>query len=99
MASEGESIGPRSPASAFTVARRLLADISLTVSQTGQLRAIDHEYQQSLYAMLDGARRAPTDAERSQLDDAAAHDIMKMLTGEQRRGLLRFREAPVEQED
>ena len=89
MASEGESSGARSPASAFTVAERLLAGITLTVSQTGQLRAIDHKYQQSLYTMLEGARRAPTDAERSQLDDVAAHDIMLMLTAEQRARLGR----------
>lgn len=87
MASEGERIGPPSPAGAFTVAARLLAGITLTVSQTSQLRAIDHKYQQSLYTMLEGAHRAPTDAERSQLDDSAAREIMKMLTAEQRRGL------------
>jgi Spy/CpxP family protein refolding chaperone len=62
----------------------MLGDITLTASQTAQLRAIDHKYQQCLYTMLEGARRAPTDAERSQLDDVAARDIMKMLTSEQR---------------
>jgi len=73
-----------SPASAFTVAERLLAGIPLTVSQSGRLRAIDHKYQQALYTMLAGARRPPTAAERSQLDDMAARDIMEMLTPEQR---------------
>ena len=89
MASEGGSNGARSPASAFTVAERLLAGIALTVSQTGQLRAIDHKYQQSLYTMLGGAHRAPTDAERSQLDDVATRDILLMLTAEQRARLGR----------
>lgn len=84
MASEGEESGARSPASAFTVAQRLIAGITLTVGQTAQLRAIDHKYQQSLYTMLEGARRAPTDAERSRLDAVAADDIMQMLTAEQR---------------
>jgi len=84
VASEGEGSEARSPASAFTVAARLLAGIALTVGQTAQLRAINHKYQQSLYTMLAGAHRAPTDAERSQLDAVAAHDIMEMLTAEQR---------------
>ena len=87
MTSERESTGPQPSASAFAVARRVLAGITLSVGQTGQLRAIDHKYQQSLYTMLEGARRAPTDAERSLLDDSAADDIMKMLTAEQRRAL------------
>ena len=87
MASEGEGISQRSPASAFTVAERLLAGITLTVYQTAQLRAIDHTYQQSLFRMLAGARRAPTAAEQSQLDEVAARDIMNMLTAEQRRCL------------
>ena len=89
MASEEGRRGAQPPASAFTVAERLLAGITLTVSQAGQLRAIDHKYQQSLYAILGGARRAPTDAERSKLDDVAAADIMKMLTAEQRARLGR----------
>jgi hypothetical protein len=67
------------------VAARLLGSLALTPGQTAQLRAIDHQYQQSLYTMLQGAHRAPTDAERSQLDDRAAREIMGMLTGEQRR--------------
>ena len=84
VAPEGKNIGGQAPASAFTVAKRLLAGITLTVSQTGQLRAIDHKYQQSLYTMLQGATRAPTDAERSHLDQVAADEIMKMLTPGQR---------------
>jgi Spy/CpxP family protein refolding chaperone len=79
-----ERFGAESPASAFSVAERLLDGVTLTPSQIAQLRAIDHKYQQSLYSMLHGARRAPTEAERSQLDDTAVRDIMEMLTPEQR---------------
>jgi len=39
--------------------------------------------------MLHGDRRAPTEAERSQLDDTAAREIINMLTPEQRRRLAR----------
>lgn len=84
MASEAESSAARSPASAFAVAGRMLGDITLTASQTAQLRAIDHKYQQSLYTMLQGDSRPPTNAERAQLDDCAAREIMNMLTPEQR---------------
>ena len=73
-----------SPASAFSVAERLLGRVTLTTGQIAHLRAIDHKYQQSLYAMLDGARRAPTATERLQLDGAAAREIMEILTPEQR---------------
>jgi Spy/CpxP family protein refolding chaperone len=71
------------------VARRLLASLALTPGQSAQLRAIDHKYQQSLYNMLQGADRAPTDAERAGLDDCAAREIMNMLTPEQRNRLGR----------
>jgi len=84
-----ESSGSRGPASAFSVASRILNPVTLTAGQMAQLRAIDHKYQQSLYTMLNGARRAPTEAERSQLDDAAARQIMEMLTPEQRSRLAR----------
>jgi Spy/CpxP family protein refolding chaperone len=66
------------------VAKRLLASLALTPGQTAQLRAIDHKYQQSLYTMLQGDSRPPTNAERAQLDDCAAREIMNMLTPEQR---------------
>lgn len=81
---ERERSRMREPASACTVAAGLLPSIALTPSQTAQLRAIDHKYQQSLYTMLAGAPRAPTATEQSGLDDAAARDILNMLTPEQR---------------
>ncbi|HEY2853256.1 MAG TPA: hypothetical protein VGJ18_10445 [Gemmatimonadaceae bacterium] len=89
MAADDESSGSRSPASAFSVAERILNRMTLTPGQTAQLRAIDHKYQQSLFTMLHGDRRAPTEAERSQLDDTAAREIIDMLTTEQRRRLAR----------
>ncbi len=89
MTADEESSGSRSPAGAFSVAERLLNRVTLTAGQTAQLRAIDHKYQQSLYTMLQGALRAPTAAERAQLDDIAAREIMEMLTTEQRTRLAR----------
>ena len=86
---EEDSASRRSPASAFSVAEHLLGRLTLTPGQTAQLRAIDHKYQQSLYTMLSGARRAPTEAERSQLDAMAARAIIEMLTPEQRATLGR----------
>jgi hypothetical protein len=71
--------GSPAPANAFSVAQKLLGSLALTPGQMAQLRAIDHEYQQSLYMMLQGARRAPTDAERAQLDERAAREITELL--------------------
>jgi hypothetical protein len=79
-----EATGSRPPANAFSVAEKLLGSLSLTPGQMAQLRAIDHKYQQSLYTMLQGAIRAPTEAERSQLDATAAREIMDILAAEQR---------------
>jgi len=70
-------------AGAFAVAARLIGDVSLTRSQWAQLRAIDRRYQQALFTLLGGAQRAPTAAELAPLDDAAARDIVAMLTPEQ----------------
>ena len=72
------------PTGAFTVAARMLRNVTLTTQQSGQLRAIDRKYQQALFTLLDGAQRPPTVAERSQLDEMAARDILEMLTPEQR---------------
>jgi len=89
VTADEESSGSRSPAGAFSVAARLLNGMTLTPGQTAQLRAIDHKYQQSLHTMLKGAPRAPTEAERAQLDDTTAREIMEMLTPEQRTRLER----------
>jgi hypothetical protein len=89
VTADEESSRSGSPAGAFSVAARLLNGMTLTPGQTAQLRAIDHKYQQSLYTLLQAAPRAPTDAERAQLDDTAAREIMEMLTPEQRTRLAR----------
>ena len=75
----------RAPHGAYTVAARVLGDLALTPQQSGQLRAIDHKYQQALFTVLNGAQRPPTIAETSPLDEIAARDIRDMLTPEQRR--------------
>jgi Spy/CpxP family protein refolding chaperone len=75
------------PTSAFTVAKQLLGDMSLTPGQLAQLRAIDRKYQQALFTLLGGSQRRPTDSERSRLDAIARAEILEMLTPEQRRHL------------
>ena len=70
----------KEPASAFTVAARMCGIATLSPRQMTQLRAIDRKYQQALFAMLNGAQRAPTSAEIAALDDMAARDIVEMLT-------------------
>lgn len=89
MTPDKETSGSQRPASAFSLAEKLLGSLSLTPGQIAQLRAIDHKYQQSLYTMLQGVSRAPTEAERSELDDRAAREIMDMLTAKQRTRLGR----------
>jgi len=84
MTADEEGGASRAPASAYSVAARILERITLTPSQTAKMRAIDHKYQQALYAMLGGADRAPTALERARLDDEAEREIMEMLTDEQR---------------
>lgn len=70
--------------SAFSVAARLIGSAAtLSPWQLAQLRAIDRKYQQALFALLDGAQRAPTLAEVALLDEMAARDILEMLTPEQ----------------
>jgi hypothetical protein len=71
------------PIGAFTVAARILGNVTLSPQQVTQLRAIDRKYQQALFSALDGAQRAPTSAEISPLDDMAARDILEMLTPDQ----------------
>lgn len=68
---------------AFTVATRLLGNLTLSPAQLAQLRAIDRKYQQALFTILDGTQRAPTAAEISTLDDSAARDILAMLRPDQ----------------
>jgi hypothetical protein len=77
------------PAGAFTVAARILGSVTLSPQQVTQLRAIDRKYQQALFSVLDGAQRAPTNAEISPLDDIAARDILEMLTPDQLAALPR----------
>jgi hypothetical protein len=79
--------------SAYTVARRILGVVMLTVGQMAQLRAIDRKYQQRLFALLAGAQRVPTAAEVSQLDAMAETEILEMLTPEQRRDIARLTRA------
>ena len=75
----------KAPHGAYAVAERILGNLALTPQQSGQLRAIDHKYQQALFAVLHGAERPPTVAETSPLDEIAARDFREMLTPEQRR--------------
>lgn len=69
--------------SAFSVAARILGDVTLSPWQLTQLRAIDRRYQQALFGLLDGARRRPTTAEVAPLDESAAQSIFEILTPEQ----------------
>lgn len=69
--------------SAFTVAARLLGNVTLSPSQLAQLRALDRKYQQALFNLLNGSQRAPTVGEISTLDESAARDILAMLTPDQ----------------
>ena len=73
---------------AFLVAKRMLGDLTLSVGQLAQLRAIDHKYQQSLFTILEGGQRPPTREETQQLDDTAARDILDMLTPAQRTQII-----------
>lgn len=75
----------RGPNGAYTVAERMLGDLTLTPQQSGQLRAIDHKYQQALFTLLNDAQRPPTIAETWELDEMAAGDIREMLRPEERR--------------
>jgi len=68
---------------AFAVAKRVLGELTLTVGQLTQLRAIDRKYQQALFTLLNGADRPPTSAEIAQLDEIARRDILDMLTPDQ----------------
>lgn len=68
---------------AFTVAARLLGNVTLSRSQLAQLRAVDRQYQQALFDLLDGSRRAPTTGEIRTLDEIAGRDILAMLTPDQ----------------
>jgi hypothetical protein len=76
--------GMRAAMGAYAVGERMLGDLRLTVGQLAQLRAIDAKYQQSLFRLLDGAQRRPTNEEGEELDTVAARDILDMLTPDQR---------------
>jgi hypothetical protein len=69
--------------SAFGVAARLIAKVTLSPWQASQLRAIDRKYQQTLFELLAGEQRSPTTAEVASLDDMAAREILAMLTPDQ----------------
>jgi hypothetical protein len=68
---------------AFTVAARLLGNVTLSPPQLTQLRAIDRTYQQALFTLLNGSQRAPTILEVLTLDEIAARDFLAMLTPNQ----------------
>ena len=70
-------------AGAFTVAARLLGNVTLGPSQLAQLRAVDRKYQQALFDLVDGSQRAPTMAEVLTLDEIAARDVLAILTPDQ----------------
>jgi hypothetical protein len=78
-----EILSMSDPTSAFTVAARLLGNLTLSPVQMAQLRAIDRKYQQALFTVLSGAERTPTSTEIMELDGMATRDILAMLTPEQ----------------
>lgn len=76
---------------AWTVAGEILGEMELGPAQAAQLRAVDHEYQQRLYALLHapgpdgaGAAREPAPAERAELRAFLVSSIRGILTPEQR---------------
>jgi hypothetical protein len=88
----------------FAMATRMLGDMQLSAGQLAQLRAIDRNFQQRLYTLLNsppvdarGPAASPANArgereltasEASELNAMVASEILAMLTPEQRR-LLR----------
>lgn len=73
---------------AYTVAEEMLGGMELTPMQVAQLRAIDHEHQQRLFALLhpDGAEpaRAAAPEELAGLRAALESGIRGLLTPDQR---------------
>lgn len=72
---------------AYTVAGEVLGPIELTPMQAAQLRAIDHEHQQRLFALLHGAEGEPrvaTPAELAVLRASLERAVLGILTPGQR---------------
>ena len=73
---------------ACTVAREVLGPIELTPMQVAQLRAIDHEHQQRLFALLHPAEGGPprvaTPAELAVLRASLQPAVLGILTPAQR---------------
>lgn len=75
------------PWNVFSLASRLLGGLDLTPGQLAQLRAIDHAHQQRVFTLLragPAARSELTDEEDQALRGTVEHDILAMLTREQR---------------
>lgn len=73
---------------AYAVAGEILGDLALSPGQVAQLRAIDHEHQQRLCALVHGGRE-PSAAERAELRALLASAVRGILTPEQRAALER----------
>lgn len=78
---------------AYTVAGEILGAIELGPGQVARLRAVDHEYQQRLYALLHppgsggrGTEREPTPAERAELRAFLVSGVRALLTPGRRAG-------------
>jgi Spy/CpxP family protein refolding chaperone len=77
---------------AYTIAREMLGGMDLTPMQVAQLRAIDHEHQQRLFALLHaphaephaGPGRAATPEELASLRASLESGIRGILTPAQR---------------
>lgn len=76
---------------AYTVAAEMLGGIELGPGQVARLRAIDHEYQQRLHALLRapepagrGVEREPAPDEMAELRAMLVSGIRGILTPEQR---------------
>ena len=73
---------------AYTIAREMLGGMDLTPMQVAQLRAIDHEHQQRLFALLHAPHaepgRAATPEELASLRASLESGIRGILTPAQR---------------
>ena len=83
---------------AYTVAGEVLGPIELTPMQVAQLRAIDHEHQQRLFALLHVAEGEPvrvaTPAELAVLRALLQRAVLGILTPGQRARLEANEAAP-----
>jgi NAD(P)-dependent dehydrogenase (short-subunit alcohol dehydrogenase family) len=95
---EGESDGRRKTMDAYTVAREMLGGMELTPMQVAQLRAIDHEHQQRLFALVHaeqgGPARAVAAAEVAALRASLQSAVLGILTAGQRARLGEGAAAP-----